>query len=187
MVSYTPLPPLPVMPDTPYHYLDQRINVMLTQMEELMTHFRAMAGTPAPTPSPGTYVSAANGSATPGVSPTTPASRLEPTPDGQGPPPAVATSNAELIGDNHPAIRLLYTPRSTASNRRDLPIWPLPPSDFHDIDETRHLPTSLCRNKLFVSGYYWTPNTPVLDDHCVPWLEASLDGPYAGKPDPYPS
>jgi hypothetical protein len=43
---------LPVTPDTPYDYLDGRIYVMSTQMNEIMLHFCTLA-------SPGTYVAAA--------------------------------------------------------------------------------------------------------------------------------
>jgi hypothetical protein len=110
--------------------------------------------------------------------------RLEPTPDGQGPPPVITGSNSELIGDTHPpALRLLYTPRSQASNRRHIQHHPLPMSDFCTLDQTRHLLALLCRDEIFVSGYYWCSPADILDEHCVPWLDQNLDGPYARKQD----
>jgi hypothetical protein len=188
MVVYTPLPPLPPTPDTPYDYLDRRIDLLSTQMNEIMIHFRNSA-------TPGTYVTAA--ASAPLVSPddtspdatnastrsSTP-TRLEPTPDVQGPPPAVAASTAELInGARSPAMRLTYTPRSQASNRRAPVSTPLQQSDFRTSDETRQLHSSLRRDDLYVSGYYWSSPTPILEEHCVAWLDQNLDGPYAGKPD----
>jgi hypothetical protein len=90
-------------PDTAYVYLDRRIDVMSMQMTEIMLHFCTMAATPGTTLSVfpnGTYVAAATMQA-PVVLPDTPQNHpvLEPTSDVQGPPPTIATSNAELISD----------------------------------------------------------------------------------------
>jgi hypothetical protein len=116
MVVYRPLPPLPVTPDTPYDYLNRRIDGMSEQLAEIMHHFCTLTATPSATASgtyshstPGTYVAAA-----PIVSPITlpPRPVLVPTPDVQGPPPAVTEFTAELIGDHHLVIRLTYNSRS---------------------------------------------------------------------------
>jgi hypothetical protein len=54
MVSFSPLSPLLVEPKTLHEYLHWRVDVMLTQLNELMHHFCTMSATPATTP--GTYV-----------------------------------------------------------------------------------------------------------------------------------
>jgi hypothetical protein len=78
---------------------------------------------------------------------------------------------------------LTYTPRSPASNRRATTSTPLQPSDFSTSDDVRQLHSSQRRDEMYVSGYYWSHPTPVLEEHCVAWLDQNLDGPYAGKPD----
>jgi hypothetical protein len=152
MVVYTPLPPLPVTPETPYDYLDFRIDGMSIKLDEIMAHFRAAtpAGTTVPptaatasprTPAPASrresYAAAASPQV-PHVSPDTSLHQpvLVPTPNVQGPPPPVASSTAELIGDHNPAIRLTYMPRSHTSNCWHTTSRPLQESNFCTSKET---------------------------------------------------
>jgi hypothetical protein len=155
MVVYTPLPPLPITPDVPHAYLNQRIDTMSEQLAEMMTHFHTLSaphGATSPAVRPGIYATV---TLHPVVSPDTPPHHpiLVPTPDFQGPPPAVTASTADLIG-NHPAIHLTYTPRSQASNRQHTPPRPLLQSDFWTSEATKQLHSSQWRDELFVSGYY---------------------------------
>jgi hypothetical protein len=117
---------------------------------------------------------------------------LEPTPELQGPPPPVARSNAELIGDHpdpgdHPVdpVRLSYTPQGHSHRRRTVRTNEAFEfkSTAKSSDAARHLHSSQRRDELYVSGYYWASPSPVLAQHCVAWLDPNLDGPYAGKHD----
>jgi hypothetical protein len=125
-------------------YLNQRIDVMSDQMSEIIHHFCTMLatrpGSPSPDVKPGKYAAATSTRASvpsQGTSQHPPV--LVPTPDVQGPPPAVATSTANFIG-NHPAIPLTYyTPQSQASNWRNISPCPLQQLDFGTVDETRQL------------------------------------------------
>jgi hypothetical protein len=78
-------------------------------------------------------------------------------------------------------VQLSHTPQRPTSQRRPTVTPPSPV--FHTTNETRQMHSSQRRDELFLSGYYWCEPTPVTDDHCVAWLEPSLDGPYAGKHD----
>jgi hypothetical protein len=53
---------------------------------------------------------------------------------------------------------------------------------FSTPDDTLQLYSAQRHEEMFVSGYYWSPPIMPTDAHCVPWLDMSLDGPYAGKP-----
>ena len=174
MVVFTPMQGTPA-PVTPYEYLDNRISTISSQMDELMVHFRSL--TPVSIPQTG-YPSVAS---PPPASASALRPPLVPTPDVQQPPPHVAASNAELIGDR--PVRLSYTPQGPSHHQRQPPSRPLSSSDFRSSAEARHLHSSLRRDELFVSGYYWSPPTPITNAHCIAWLDPNLDGPYAGKHD----
>jgi hypothetical protein len=121
MVIFTPVTPLPnrVEPSvsTPYEALDQHMDSMTSQLDKIMIMFCQLAATPnAPTlglpPKPddeSTVYGSTVHTITSPPGPTTQQPILEPTPPVQGPPPPVAASNAELIGDN--LVCLLYTPQ----------------------------------------------------------------------------
>jgi hypothetical protein len=189
MVVFTPVTPVPsssldATPVTPYEVLDRRMDAMTTQLDEIMSHFRRMAAATTPTPGlppePADDDSTAYGSTIHTI--TSPRTNLhpilEPTPPVQGPPPPVAASNAELIGD----VRLSYTPqgqrycRTTVSAAIQL-------STFSTPEESMQLHSAQRREEMFVSRYYWGPPDLPTDAHCVAWLDMSLDGPYAGKQD----
>jgi hypothetical protein len=150
MVVFTPLPTFPVTPgstDSAIVSLQNEMHDMNQQMVQFMEQFHNQAATPsAPVPSPGTYVATGD---VPVVTPSTPTSsvasvsttpsHLEPTPDGQGLPPAIASSTSKLIGDTLEPLRLLYTPRSSASHRRQIPPRPIERTDFSTTEDTRHL------------------------------------------------
>lgn len=118
MVVFTPVTPLPsrIEPSvgTPYEVLDRRMDTMTSQLDEIMVMFCQLAATPnAPTlglpPEPDDDSTAYGSTVHTITSPPRPRPILEPTPPVQGPPPPVAASNAELIGDT--SVRLSYTPQ----------------------------------------------------------------------------
>jgi hypothetical protein len=122
MVLFTPpilTNPVPT-PVTPYQYLDSRIDMISSQMDEVMVHFRTMAS-----PATQTYADVAT-SAAPLITPDTAIIRpvLEPAPDMQGPPPPVVASTSKLIGDLPcfcPAACLSYTPQGLSHQTHNPP------------------------------------------------------------------
>jgi hypothetical protein len=94
----------------------------------------------------------------------------------------VASSNASLIADRRPPRFNFATPARSRSA--------IPTSiglDFSPPEDSRHKHQALRREELYVSGYYYHEDDPLVtpprDDQCVAWLAQSVDGPYAGKQD----
>jgi hypothetical protein len=190
LLTQTPSAPVTPMDDL-RRDLDGRIDNLTQQMEAFMTSFReatpSSISAPALPPSTTTVNSPVVTSSPalllpsplalpvdPLCSPIVPSGvllrpTLEPTPELQGPPPPVARSNAELIGDSpgdHPVdpVRLAYTPQGHSHRRRTARTNEAFEFKSHakSSDDARRLHSSQRRDALFVSGYYWASPSPVL-------------------------